>query len=672
MSRIGVFICHCGENIGRTVDCARVAGSLGELPGVVHSVDYKYMCSDPGQSLIKQAIQDHKLDGVVVGACSPHMHEKTFRKAAAGAGLNPYLCEMANLREHCSWIHEDRERATGKAIDLGRFIVEKIKFNRSLSTIYIPVERRALVIGGGIAGIQAALDIADGGREVILVEKESSIGGHMSQLSETFPTLDCSQCILTPRMVEVAQHPRIKLLAYSEVESVEGYIGNFQVKIRRKARSVDESKCNGCGECTKSCPNKKIPSEFEQGLGARTAIYVPFPQAVPNIPVIDRANCAFFKGRAKGVKKAVCGKCAEACGRNAIDFDQQDSFVTEKVGAIVVATGYQLYSIGKEQDSEILRGYGEYGYGTIPDVIDGLQFERLASASGPTSGKILRPSDGKEPKTIVFLQCIGSRDKAKGIEYCSKICCMYVAKHTMLYHHKVHGGKAVVFYMDIRAGGKGYDEFVRRAIEESHALYLRGRVSRMVRNGETIRVQGMDTLSGEPISIDADMVVLATAMRPQPGIASLAQKLSVSYDQHGFLNEAHPKLRPVETNTAGVFVAGACQAPRDIPDSVAMASATASKVLGLFSNELLEREPLIARVDRLTCTGCFHCEHVCPYGAVERKQLKDARGKLIRIVAEVNQGVCQGCGTCQATCPSKSVELDGFTDEQIYAAVNAL
>ncbi|NLT65650.1 MAG: CoB--CoM heterodisulfide reductase iron-sulfur subunit A family protein [Acidobacteria bacterium] len=672
MSRIGVFICHCGENIGRTVDCAQVAQAMGELPGVVHSVDYKYMCSDPGQALIKQAIKEHNLDGVVVGACSPHMHEKTFRKAAAAAGLNPYLCEMANIREHCSWIHEDRAEATEKAKGLVRFIVEKIKYNRPLSNIFIPVNRRALVIGGGIAGIQAALDIADGGREVILVEKESSIGGHMSQLSETFPTLDCSQCILTPRMVEVAQHPRIKLLAYSEVESVDGYIGNFEVKIRQKARSIDVSKCNGCGECTKNCPNKKIPSEFEQGLGFRTAIYVPFPQAVPNIPVLDRDNCALFKGRAKGVKKQVCGKCATVCGRRAIDFDQQDSFITEKVGAIIVATGYQLYWIGKEQESEILHGYGEYGYGTIPDVIDGLQFERLASASGPTGGKILRPSDGKEPKKIVFLQCIGSRDRAKGMEYCSKICCMYVAKHTMLYHHKVHDGKAIVFYMDIRAGGKGYDEFVRRAIEESHALYLRGRVSSLTRNGDTIRVQGVDTLSGEPVSIDADMVVLATAMRPQPGITSLAQKLSVSYDLHGFLNEAHPKLRPVETNTAGIFVAGACQAPRDIPDSVAMASATASKVLGLFSNEQLEREPLIARVDRQTCTGCFHCERVCPYGAVERFEVKDRKGNLIKVIAEVNQGVCQGCGTCQATCPSKSIELDGFTDEQIFAAVNAL
>ncbi len=671
MSRIGVFVCHCGENIGRTVDCAAVAKAVGELPGVIHSVDYKYMCSDPGQALIKAAVAEHKLDRVVVAACSPHMHEKTFRKAVASTGLNKFLTEMANVREHCSWIHEDRAQATEKAIDLTRFIVEKVKHNVPLDPIQIPVERRALVIGGGIAGIQAALDIADGGCEVILVEKEPSIGGHMSQLSETFPTLDCSQCILTPRMVECYQHPRIKLMAYSEVDQVDGYIGNFSVRIRQKARGVDPDKCNGCGECQKVCPNKKIPSEFDQGLGKRTAIYVPFPQAVPNIPVIDKDNCALYKGRARGLKKDACAKCKAACGREAIDYDQKDSFVTEKVGAIVVATGYQLYSIGKKQDKAGVEGYGEYGYGTIPDVIDGLQFERLASASGPTGGKILRPSDGKEPRTVVFLQCIGSRDPAKGIDYCSKICCMYVAKHTMLYHHKVHGGKAIVFYMDIRAAGKGYDEFTRRAIEENEAIYLRGRVSKMYRDGDVIKVHGFDTLSGEQMEIDADMVVLATAMRPQPGIESLAQKLSVSYDRFGFINEAHPKLRPVETNTAGVFVAGACQAPRDIPDAVSMASATASKILGLFSSEKLEREPLVARVDPSTCVGCFHCERVCPYGAVEHFEVKDRKGNVVKIVASVNKGVCQGCGTCQATCPSKSVELEGFTDQQIFAAINA-
>jgi heterodisulfide reductase subunit A len=670
MSRIGVFVCHCGENIGRTVDCAAVAKALGDVPGVAHAIDYKYMCSDPGQQLIKQAIVDKKLTGVVVAACSPHMHEKTFRRAATGAGLNPFLCEMANIREHCSWIHEDRAAATAKAIDLARLIAEKIKRNVPLETIRIPVTRRAMVVGGGIAGIQAALDIADGGMEVILVEKGPSIGGHMSQLSETFPTLDCSQCILTPRMVEVYQHPRIKLMSYSEVESVEGYIGNFKVTVRRKARGIDEEKCNGCGACTQACPNKRIPSEFDCGLGKRPAVYVPFPQAVPNIPVIDHERCTLFVARRKG-KKDACMKCKEACLKGAIDYDQQDRLVTEDVGAIVVATGYQLYEIGKDR-KDGLAGYGEYGYGTVPDVIDGLQFERLASASGPTAGKIKRPSDGKEPQTIVFLQCIGSRDPKKGIEYCSKICCMYVAKHTMLYRHKVHGGRAVVFYMDIRANGKGYDEFVRRAIEEDGAEYLRGRVSRLYRDGDVIKVQGFDTISGEPVEIDADMVVLATAMRSQPGIEALAQKLSVSYDRHGFINEAHPKLRPVETNTAGVYVAGACQAPRDIPDSVAMASATASKVLGLFSNEMLEREPTVARVDETTCTGCFHCERVCAYGAVEHKEIKDRKGNLLRVVAFVNPGVCQGCGTCQATCPSKSVELQGFTDEQIYAQINAL
>ena len=671
MARIGVFVCHCGENIGRTVDCARVAAEIGKLPGVAHSVDYKYMCSDPGQALIKQAIAEKKLTGVVVAACSPHMHEKTFRRACSAAGLNPFLCEMANVREHCSWIHEDRERATDKAVDLARFIVEKVKRNVPLETIRIPVTRRALVIGGGIAGIQAALDIADGGAEVVLVEKEPSIGGHMSQLSETFPTLDCSQCILTPRMVEVYQHPNIKLMAYSEVDEVSGYIGNFTVKIRQKARYVDAAACNGCGACQKACIVRKVPSEFDERLGKRTAIYVPFPQAVPNIPVIDRANCAYFKAKAKGLKKDACGKCKEACSKNAIDYEQVDTFTTEQVGAIVVATGYKLYSIGAEQPKG-LKGYGEYGYGTIPDVIDGLQFERLASASGPTSGKILRPSDGKEPKRIVFLQCVGSRDPAKGIEYCSKICCMYVAKHTMLYRHKVHDGQATVFYMDIRANGKGYDEFVRRAIEEDGARYLRGRVSRMYRDGETIKVLGFDTLSGEPVTIDADMVVLATAMRPQPGIEQLAQKLSASYDTHGFFNEAHPKLRPVETNTAGVYLAGACQAPRDIPDSVAMASATAAKILGLFSKAELEREPTVAKVDAALCTGCFHCERVCPYGAVTRKEIRDRKGNLLKVVAEVNPGVCQGCGTCQATCPSKSVELQGFTDEQIWSEINAL
>ena len=671
MARIGVFVCHCGENIARTVDVAQVSETLKDHPGVVVSQDYKYMCSDPGQQLIRQAIEEHDLTGVVVCACSPHMHEGTFRRASSKAGLNPFLCEMANIREQCSWIHDDRGEATEKATDIARTIVEKVKNNTPLEMIHIPVTKRALVIGGGIAGIQTALDIADGGVDVVLVEKDPSIGGHMAQLSETFPTLDCSQCIMTPRMVQVLQHPRITLHTYSEVESVEGTIGNFTVKVRKKARSVDVSLCTGCGDCQNACPNKKIPNEFNANLNTRTAIYVPFPQAVPNIPVIDRENCTLFKGRRKGREKDACGKCKEACLRSAIDYDLGDTFVEESVGAIVVATGYQLYDIGRKQP-EGLKGYPEYGYGEIPDVISGLQFERLASASGPTGGAILRPSDGKEPKKIVFISCVGSRDPEKGMSYCSKICCMYAAKHTMLYRHKVHGGEATVFYMDIRTAGKGYEEFARRAIEEDGAKYIRGRVSRLYRDGDVIKVVGFDTLGGETATIDADMVVLCTAVRPQPGVKDLARTLSVTCDQNGFINSAHPKLRPVETTTAGVFVAGCCQSPSDIPDSVAMAGAASCKVLGLFSSDELEREPTVAVVNERTCIGCYTCERACPYGAVERVDVTNRAGEVIGHVARVNPGVCQGCGVCAATCPSKSIELQGFTDEQIFAEINAL
>jgi heterodisulfide reductase subunit A len=665
MSRIGVFICHCGENISRTVDVERVAQEAGKLPGVSFATDYKYMCSDPGQNLLKKAIQDQKLTHVVVAACSPRMHEKTFRKAVEAAGLNPFLCEMANIREHCSWVHENREEATVKAIEIVGMMVERVKKNRVLPAITVPVTKRALVIGGGIAGIQAALDIADCGHEVILVEREPSIGGHMAQLSETFPTLDCSQCIMTPKMVDVANHPKIKLYTYSEIELVEGYIGNFQVTIKKKARSVIEDKCTGCGICMTKCPQKKIPNKFDQNIGLRTAIYVPFPQAVPNTPVIDRENCTMFK-------TGKCGVCQKVCGPGAVDFEQQDQLIVEAVGAIVVATGFDLYTIDEKPKGSPIKGYGEFGHGKIPDVIDGMTFERLASASGPTGGKILRPSDGREPKQIVFIQCIGSRAREKGISYCSKVCCMYTAKHTMLYHHKVHDGQAYVFFMDARTPGKSYDEFWRRSIEEEEAVYIRGMVSRLYQKGDKIVVMGSDIAVGVQVEIEADMVVLATAIQPQKGADTLAQKLGISYDKYHFYSEAHAKLRPVECATAGIYLAGACQGPKDIPETVSQASAAAAKVMTLFSKDKLEREPIVAKVREAACVGCFACKKVCAYGAVEEKEIRDRQGNLIRTIAYVNPGVCCGCGTCQATCPSKSVELDGYTDEQIVAMIEAL
>ncbi len=656
MPRIGVFVCQCGNNIAATVDTKKVAEEMAHLPGVAHVTDYKFMCSSPGQDMLKKAIKEHRLDSVIVSACSPHMHEKTFRKAAEAAGLNPFKCEITNIREQCSWVHHDKTKKTGtrKSIDLTRMTIERLKRNKPLSTIRIPVKKKALVIGGGIAGIQAALDIAEAGREVILVEKEPSIGGNMARLSETFPTMDCSQCILTPKMVEAELNERITLHTYSEVESVDGYIGNFIVKIRKKARHVIEELCTGCGECIEKCPFSAA-SSFEMGLSKRKVIYTPFPQSVPNMPVIDAPNCP-------KIQKNKCGACAIVCGPKCIDFKQEDRFVTEEVGAIIVATGYELMPNER---------FGEYGYGRIKDVISGMQFERLASSSGPTGGEIRRPSDGKAPQSVVFIQCVGSRDEKKGVAYCSKVCCMYTAKHTMLYHHKVKQGKAYVFYMDIRSGGKRYEEFVRRAIEHDGAMYLRGRVSRVYERNNKVVVQGADTLSASQVEIEADMVVLATAIVARQGADTLAQRLGIGYDKYKFYNEYHPKLRPVETVTAGIFLAGACIGPADIPDSVAQGSAAASKALGLLSADELQREPVVAKVNEPTCNACWDCLIACPYSAIERHGIKNRKGEVVRMVARVNEGVCQGCGVCVAACRSKSIDLNGYTDEQVFAAINA-
>ncbi|MGD8628116.1 MAG: CoB--CoM heterodisulfide reductase iron-sulfur subunit A family protein [bacterium] len=655
MARIGVFICHCGSNIAATVDVEAVAKAAASFPGVKHSTTYKYMCSDPGQTLVRNAIKEHGLTGIVVAACSPRMHEPTFRKAALESGLNPYLVEMANIREHCSWVHEDRAAATVKSIETVRMLVEKVSRNAPLDEIRVPVTKRALVIGGGVAGIQAGLDIVNAGLPLVMVERSPSIGGHMSQLDETFPTLDCSQCILTPKMVELSQNPRAKIYTYAEIESISGYVGNFKVKIRQKARSVDHVKCTACGVCWEKCPSK-VPSEFEVGLSDRKAVYVPFPQAVPNKPVIDREACIWFT-------KGKCKVCQKFCPAEAIDYEQEDEIIEEEVGAILVATGYDLIDRGL---------YGEYGYGKIKDVIDGLQFERMLSASGPTGGKIVKPSNGEEPKTVVFVQCVGSRDDSKGRPYCSRICCMYTAKHAMLFKHKVHEGKAYIFYIDVRAGGKGYEEFVKRAVDEDRVVYLRGRVSKIFEKNGTIFVKGADTISGQQVEIRADLVVLATAVTASEGAKELAQKLRIGFDQYGFLSEAHPKLKPVETNTAGIFLAGACQSPKDIPDTVSQAGAGASKVIGLLSADELVREPLVAHVTENLCISCFACEATCPYGAIERVTYKDHETGREKEIARVNPGICEGCGACIPVCRPKAVDLLGFSDDQIYSEINVL
>jgi heterodisulfide reductase subunit A len=645
MKRTGVFICHCGINIAGTVDVKKIAREMAKEPGVVHSEDYVYMCSDPGQGLIEQAIKDKKLDSVVVACCSPNLHETTFRNAAKRAGMNSFKCEIANIREQCSWVQKDMNQATPKAAKITKSAVRRVQKNEALEPLSVPVTRKALVIGGGIAGIQASLDLANSGFDVILVERSPSIGGHMSQLSETFPTLDCSQCILTPKMVEVSKHPKIKLMTYSEIQEVTGYVGNFKVKILKKPTYVDASKCNLCDECTKVCP-VVVPNEFDVGLTGRRAIYIPFPQAIPATYTLDDKACPEL-----GYIIA-CGKCADVCKVKAIDYDMQPKIIEEEVGAIIVATGYDLL------EKELM---AEYGYGKFADVIDGLQFERLCSASGPTGGKVLRPSDHKEPKEVVFIQCSGSRDPEQHCAYCSKICCMYTAKHAMLYKHHVHSGQAYIFYIDIRSGGKGYEEFVQRAVEEDGVIYLRGKVSRVFEENGKIKVWGVDTLTGKPIEIDADMVVLAQATRPSKGADELAKKLKIGLDKDGFLAEAHPKLRPVESVTAGLFLAGAAQAPKDIPEVVSQASGAAAKAICILSQERLFHAPTVARAIKTLCTGCGMCVAVCPYDALT---LKD--GKV-----EVNEVLCEGCGTCSATCLRAAIQVKNLSQDQVHEMIVA-
>jgi heterodisulfide reductase subunit A len=646
MKKLGVFICHCGTNIAETVDVKSVAQEMKKIKDVVHSTDYIYMCSDPGQQIIRDAIQEKGLDGVVVACCSPSMHENTFRKAVQSQGMNPYLCEIANIREQCSWVHQrKKEEATQKAEEIISATLEKVRKNEPLETISVAIHRRVLVIGGGIAGMTAALDLAEGGYEVILLEREPALGGHMAQLSKTFPDLDPALSDLIMKSSEVGTHPKIHLSCFSELEEIKGYVGNFDLVIRKKATSVNWEKCNGCGLCIKECPVEYV-SPFERGLGTRKAIDRLYAGSVPNKPVIHREHCRYFIDGS-------CKRCEEICPEKAIDFNQEEERFSEKVGAIVVATGYDLYP--KEQ-------LGEYGYGEIADVIDGLTFERMLSPDGPTHGRILRPSDGKVPKEMVFIQCVASRDPDRYMPYCSRVCCMYTAKQAGIYKDQIPDGQPYIFYMDIRSDCKGYEEFLQKTIEEKGLLYLRGRVSRVFQDDGRVRVLGVDTLTGKMVEVAADMVVLATAMVPSNGVKDLAAKLRATVDRHGFLTEAHIKLYPVESSTKGIYLAGCGQGPKDISDTVSQASATASKIQALLSTDRLLQDPLIAQVDENVCSGCGICVEICPY---EAREMETHRG-----ISIVHSALCQGCGACIASCPNNACELRNSSAGQILRIVD--
>ena len=662
MQRVGVFVCWCGSNIAGTVDVEAVSEALKSEPGVVFSTNYQYMCSQAGQDMIKEAVKEHNLTGIVVCSCSPRMHEATFRKTAAAAGLNPYMVEIANIREQCSWVHKDMLTGTEKAIILGKAAIAKVNLNTPLTPGESPVTKRALVIGGGIAGIQTALDIADAGFPVDIVEKKPTIGGKMAQLDKTFPTLDCAACILTPKMVDVAQNEKIRIFSYSEVSEIKGFVGNFDVTIKKNARFVKEDICTGCGACVDKCPMKKIPNEFNLGMDNRKAIYIPFAQAVPKVATIDPNACNMLKN-------GKCGLCAKVCTAGAIDYTQKDEYIEEKYGAIVVATGFNPISMDK---------FDEFAYNQSKDVITSLEFERLTNAAGPTAGKLLRPSDGKHPHTIVFVQCVGSRCDAcaeKGKEYCSKICCMYTAKHAMLTRDKYPDTEVYVFYIDVRTPGKNFDEFYRRAVEEYGVKYIKGMVGKVTPEGDVLKVQASDLIANKQLHIDADLVVLAAAIEPDKSARPLATMLTASMDTNDFFTEAHPKLRPVESPTAGVFLSGACQGPKDIPETVSQAGAAASKVIGLLAKDKLTGNPCVAHSNELMCNGCSSCERVCPYGAItyiDKEFRMPDRTTKIRRVASVNPAVCQGCGACTVACPSGAMDLNGFANSQIMAEVDAI
>ncbi len=655
--RIGVYICHCGTNIAGTVDVAAVrdwiADRLGS-EGVVVCRDYRFMCSSTGQELIEQDIREQGLTRVVVGACSPHMHEKTFRGACERAGLNPYLCELVSIREQVSWVHDDHTAATSKAAALLAGGILRVAQDAPLEPYRVPINPATLVIGGGIAGISTALEIADAGFPVELVERQPSIGGHMAQFDKTFPTLDCAACILTPKMVAVGSHPNITLHTWSEVIDVSGHVGSFQVTIRHHPRYIDTELCTGCGICQEKCPARVVDGEFEAGIGYRKVAYSPFPQAVPRYPVIDHDNCIYFE-------RGTCKACVKFCPTGAIDFEQSEIDVTVEVGNIVLATGFQAFDA---------RRIEAYGYGRLANVFTSLEFERMSNAAGPTNGRIVLRDGVTEPRAVAIVHCVGSRDTNYN-PYCSAICCMQSLKFAHLVREHTDA-EVYELYIDMRTPGKGFDEFYQRVQAEGTHL-IRGRVAEVTdvvrrpaeaaEDGRLI-VQVEDTLAGRQRRIPVDMVILSTGLEPQPDAREIARRLGISCSTDGWVIERHPKLDPVATMTDGVFAAGCALGPRDIPSSVTSGAAAAARILGRIQQRELALEPIRAEIDQLRCSGCRICNDLCPFSAIAF--LAD------RKVSEVNAALCQGCGACVAACPAGAVSGAGFTDAQILAQVDGI
>ncbi|RJS82014.1 CoB--CoM heterodisulfide reductase iron-sulfur subunit A family protein, partial [Candidatus Bathyarchaeota archaeon] len=634
--RIGIFVCECGGNIGDVIDVKAVVDAVKNWENVVIAKQNKYLCSKPAQEMILEAIKKNNLDRVIVASCTPRMHLTTFQSVLERAGLNPYMLEFVNIREQSSWVHGPHAsaEATKKAISLIRGGYERSKLLEPLETISEKGSREILIIGGGIAGITAALQLGYSGYKVHLVERRPSIGGNMAKLTKVFPTLDCAQCILTPRMAEVGRNPNVNLLTYAEVQEVSGRPGNYYVKVFMKPRGVDVEKCRSCGVCAKVCP-VTVPDEFNEGLSQRKAAYIEFPQAVPSAYVIDFDACN------------KCGKCEQLCPAKAININDTGKTVELHVGAIILATGYQLYDA---------RRLDIYGYGVYKDVITMMDLERLTSATGPTGGYIKR-ADGSDVRKMAIVLCAGSRDK-NHIPYCSRICCMYSLKQAFVLK-KMLGIDVTIYYIDIRATGKGYEELYWRD-QEAGVVFIKGKVAEVYKNSENGKLVVLaDTLTGETREDEYDMVALAIPMVPPAGLKELADKMKVAIGEDGFITEKHPKLDPVDSLVTGIFACGCTLSPKDVRDTVSDALGAAAKAALFLKSEYVTTSPEKAFVIADLCNGCEACVQVCPVNAISMVEGK----------AKIDPFQCTGCGACIPVCPQEAIDFKNATTKQILATL---
>jgi len=641
-ARLGIFLCECGGNIGDVVDVEAVRDSVGGWKNVVVAKRHNYLCSKPAQDLILEDIRRHKLNGVIVAACTPRMHLATFQNVLQRAGVNISLLEFVNIREQCSWVHGPHrsDEATRKAESLIRGGYERSFELEPLETISEECSREVLVVGGGIAGIMASLELDEQGYVVHLVERLPSIGGHMAKLTKVFPTLDCAQCILTPRMAEVGRRENIRLLTYSEIRTVEGRPGNYTVEVFKKPSGVDVENCRGCGVCSKVCP-VSYPDEFNEYRSKRNAAYLMFPQAVPYSYVIDFDHCT------------KCGKCVSLCPSQAIDLEDKGETLVLNVGSIILATGYEQF---KAEDLK------EYGYGTYPDVLTMMELERLTSLFGHTKGRVVKLSDGGDVKQVAIVLCAGSRDKNRYVPYCSRICCMYSLKQAILLK-EMFDIDVWVFYTDIRATGRGYEELYWRG-QEDGIVFVRGKVAEVWANKSSNKlvVRAEDTLTGAVMEEEFDLVSLAVPMVAPEGLDALARKMSLPLGEDGFVQEKHPKLDPINTLKTGVFACGCALGPKDVRDTVSDALGAAAKSASFLKEGRVTTSPEKAFVVPEACDGCGHCLNICPSNAITITGNK----------ATIDPFLCTGCGGCIPECPSEAIDFNNATERQIIAALRGL